>query len=37
MDIIRFVLAIIVSLTMMIVFLLLVKNDLKETFNNRDL
>ena len=37
MDIIRFVLAIIVALTMMIVFLLLVKNDLKETFNNRDL
>jgi hypothetical protein len=37
MDIIRFALAIIVALTMMVVFLLLVKNDLKETFNNRDL
>jgi hypothetical protein len=34
MDIIRFALAIIVALTMMVVFLLLVKNDLKETFNN---
>jgi hypothetical protein len=37
MDIIRFALAIIVALTMMAVFLLLVKKDLKETFNNRDL
>jgi len=37
MDIIRFALAIIVALTTMVVFLLLVKNDLKETFNNRDL
>ncbi len=37
MDIIRFALAIIVALTMMVVFLLLVKKDLKETFNNRDL
>ena len=37
MDIIHFALAIIVALTMMIIFLLLVKNDLKETFNNRDL
>jgi hypothetical protein len=36
-DIIRFALAIIVALTMMVVFLLLVKNDLKETFNNRNL
>jgi hypothetical protein len=33
MDIIRFALAIIVALTMMAVFLLLVKKDLKETFN----
>jgi len=37
MDIFHFVLAIIVALTMMAVFLILVKNDLKETFNNRDL
>jgi hypothetical protein len=37
MDIIRFALAIIVALTMMVVFPLLVKNDFKETFNNRDL
>ena len=37
MDIIRFAVAIIIALTMMTGFLLLVKNDLKETFNNRDL
>jgi hypothetical protein len=37
MDIIRFALAIIVALTMMSVFLLLVKNDLKkgEKINNQ--
>ena len=37
MDIIRFAVAMMIALTMMVVFLLLVKNDLKETFNNRDL
>jgi hypothetical protein len=37
MDIIRVAVAIIIALTMMVVFLLLLKNDLKETFNNRDL
>ncbi len=37
MDIIRFALAIIVALTMVVVFVLLVKNELKETLNNRDL
>ena len=37
MDIARFALAIIVALTMMVVFFLLVNNDLNEIFNNRDL
>jgi len=34
MDIIRYALAIIIAVTMIAVFLLLVKNDLKETFDN---
>jgi hypothetical protein len=37
MDIMRFILAIIVALAMMVIFLLLVKNDLKEIFKKQDL
>ena len=37
MDIIHFALAIFVAPAMMAIFLLLVRNDLKETFNNQDL
>ncbi len=33
----RFILAIIVALAMMVIFLLLVKNDLKEIFKKQDL